>query len=239
MKKRLLYDLGLLIEVDEYRDGRYGARGEKRKEKKKPTPEQMRRQNQFNRTRRLRRMMRANFDEGDLYWTLTFDKTRRPRDMLEAKAMWATFQRKFRAICKKQKKKFKWVIRIEKGSKGAFHIHLVMNAVDKPREIAILWREYGHAHLEYMYLEGGFAELAAYITKPEEKGEEAYYSRSRNLLIPVPLIEMVRMSLADRDDIEIPEGYYLDKSSLIEGVNPVTGYPYRHYTLVRIRGDDG
>ena len=239
MKKRLLYDLGLLIEVDEYRDGRYGARGEKRKEKKKPTPEQMRRQNQFNRTRRLRRMMRANFQENDLYWTLTFKKERRPRDMLEAKDIWTKLQREIRKICKKQGVSFKWVVRIERGSKGAIHIHLVMNAIDKPSKIRKLWEDYGRAHLEYMYEEGGFADLAAYMTKPEEKDEEVYYSHSRNLPIPKPLIEMVRMSLSDRDDIEVPEGYYLDKSSLIEGYNPVTGYPYRHYTLVRIRGDDG
>lgn len=239
MKKRLLYDLGLLIEVDEYRDGRYGARGEKRKEKKKPTPEQMRRQNQFNRTRRLRRMMRTNFQENDLYWTLTFKKERRPRDMLEAKDIWTKLQREIRKICKKQGVSFKWVVRIERGSKGAIHIHLVMNAIDKPSKIRKLWEDYGRAHLEYMYEEGGFADLAAYMTKPEEKDEEVYYSHSRNLPIPKPLIEMVRMSLSDRDDIEVPEGYYLDKSSLIEGYNPVTGYPYRHYTLVRIRGDDG
>lgn len=239
MKKRLLYDLGLMMEVDEYWDGRYGARGEKRKEKRNVTPEQVRRQNQFNRTRRLRRRMRANFAEGDLYWTFTFSKDRRPESMQEAREIWTWFQRKLREMCKKQKRQFKWVIRIERGSRGALHIHLVMNAVDKPKEIAKLWTAYGHARLEYLYQEGGFADLAAYLTKPEEQGEETYYSHSRNLPIPVPLKEMIRMSLSDKDTIDVPEGYYLDKSSLIEGVNPVTGYPYRHYTLIKIRGDDG
>lgn len=239
MRKRLTYEFGLSREVDEYIDGRFGARGEKRKEKKKPTPEQMRRVNAFNRTRRLRRMLKANFHEGDLYWTLTFRKENRPEGMHEAKEIWRKLQKKIREICRKQEKKFKWVIRIEKGSKGAVHIHLVMNALNRPREVAKLWKEYGHAHLEYMYEEGGFAELAAYMTKLEENGEEAHYSHSRNLPIPEPMVEMVRGELEDREDIQVPEGYYLDKQSLIQGINPVTGYPYRHYTLVRIRGDDG
>lgn len=238
MKKRKIFKFGKSIEVDEYIDGRFGARGEKRKEKKKVTPEQVKKQNQFNRTRKCRRLMKQNFKEGDLYWTFTFQVAKRPRCMLEAKIIWSRLQRKIRDICKREGKGFKWIIRIEKGSRGAFHMHLVMNAIEKPRAIAKLWEEYGHAHLEYMYEEGGFAELAAYLTKPEEEGEETYYSRSRNLTEPEPEIELVKEEFDTSGDIEIPQGYYLDKSSLINGHNPVTGYPFRHYTLVKIRGED-
>lgn len=243
MKKRLLYELGLWIEVDEYRDGRYGARGKKRKEKREVTPEQIKRQNQFNRTKRLRRRMRANFKEGDLYWTFTFDKKMRPGTMKEAKGIFKYLREEIRKICRAQGKQFKWVVRIERGSRGALHVHLAMNAIEKPRQIVKLWkdklgRRYGHAYLEFMYEEGGFADLAAYMTKPEEEGEEVYWSHSRNLPMPEPEVEMVKDDLDNRGDIEIPEGYYLDKSSVIEGINPVTGYPFRHYTLVRIRGED-
>lgn len=239
MKKRKIYDFETSVEVDEYIDGRFGARGEKRKEKKKATPEQMRRQNQFNRTSNLRRRMKANFKEGDLYWTLTFRKENRPSCIGEAKNLWTDLQKKIRKICKKEDKKFKWIIRIEKGSRGAVHLHLVMNAIDKPKMIATLWKEYGHAHLEYMYEEGGFRELAAYMTKAEEDGEETHYSHSRNLPIPEPSVEYIKEDIDMRDEVEVPKGYYLDKNSLIEGINPITGYPYRHYTLVKIRGDDG
>ena len=113
MKKRLLYELGLWIEVDEYRDGRYGARGEKRKEKKQATPEQIKRQNQFNRTRKLRRRMRFNFKEDDLYWTFTFDKKMRPGTMAEAKNIFKYLREEIRKKCRSQEKQFKWIVRIE------------------------------------------------------------------------------------------------------------------------------
>jgi hypothetical protein len=44
--------------------------------------------------------------------------------------------------------------------------------------------------------------------------------------------EYVRMSFRK---IKIPEDYELHKPSYEEGINPVTGYAYRHYTLLRVR----
>lgn len=231
MKKQKIYPFRNSIEVEEYIDGRFGARGEKRNPKKKATPEQVKRQNQFNKTKKLRRMMKANFFEDDLYWTLTFRKEQRP-SMDEAKEIWKKLQRKIREECNRQKRTFKWIVRIEKGSRGAVHIHLVMNALDKPSFVKNLWKEFGHARLEYMYEEGGFAKLAAYMTKPDEEGEETYYSHSRNLPIPEPEVNMISGDIAE-DDIKIPEGYYLDKESLVEGINPITGYPHRQYILLR------
>lgn len=39
--RRVTYDLGNVIERQEYLDGRYGAPGEKRAKKKKATPEEV------------------------------------------------------------------------------------------------------------------------------------------------------------------------------------------------------
>lgn len=237
MKKQKLYRFKNSIEVEEYRDGRFGAKGEKRHEKRKVTPEQVKRQNQFNRTKKLRRMIKANFKENDLYWTLTFRKEVRPGSIDEAKEIWKKIQRKLRDECKSQKLQFKWVVRIEKGSKGAVHIHLIMNAIEKSSFVKNLWKEFGHARLEFMYEDGGFADLAAYMTKPDTEGEESYYSHSRNLPIPEPEVNLIAGEIED-EEIKIPEGYYLDKESLIEGINPITGYPYRQYTLLRWEVED-
>ena len=43
------------IEIEERHTGRYGAPGLKRQKKKKPTPEQMERQNQHNKEKKARR----------------------------------------------------------------------------------------------------------------------------------------------------------------------------------------
>ena len=31
-----------------------------------------------------------------------------------------------------------------------------------------------------------------------------------------------------------PKGYYIDPDSVRMGINPVTGYAYRHYTLIKL-----
>ena len=47
--RRVTYDLGNVIERQEYLDGRYGAPGEKRAKKKKATPEEVEQVNQWTR----------------------------------------------------------------------------------------------------------------------------------------------------------------------------------------------
>jgi hypothetical protein len=33
------------------------------------------------------------------------------------------------------------------------------------------------------------------------------------------------------------KGYEIDKNSIVNGINPVTGYPWQHYTMRKIRGE--
>lgn len=39
-----------------------------------------------------------------------------------------------------------------------------------------------------------------------------------------------------KKEVKPKKGYYI--INLHEGQNPITGLPYRHYTMIRIRGDD-
>ena len=59
------------IEIEKHYPGNFGAPGMKRSERKKPTPEEMARQNLWRRTRYLRRIIELNFGEGDFHATLT------------------------------------------------------------------------------------------------------------------------------------------------------------------------
>ena len=52
--------------------GNYGAKGEKRNPKQKRTPEDIERQNQYQRTKTVRHLIKANFSEGDYWSTLTY-----------------------------------------------------------------------------------------------------------------------------------------------------------------------
>ncbi|MGN0276462.1 MAG: hypothetical protein ACI4CZ_04635, partial [Hominisplanchenecus sp.] len=90
---------------------------------------------------------------------------------------------------------------------------------------------------QLLYEKGEFAELAAYITKTpktDPKLKDSSYSTSRNLPVDEPEEKIYRHWKTFRK-IQVPKGYYLDKDSYHEGINPVTGYKYRTYTLLEIR----
>ena len=90
------------IEVSQYHTARYGAPGQKREKKKKPTPELMRKRNQYNRERTARWKLRANFDVRDYFSTLTYRVEERPPDMDQAKEDFAKAKRKIQTEYRKR-----------------------------------------------------------------------------------------------------------------------------------------
>ena len=89
--RRVTYDLGNVIERQEYLDGRYGAPGEKRAKKKKATPEEVEQVNQWTRERKARHRLRMYFKVNDYFFTLTYPKEERPPDMkivTDGKRVW-------------------------------------------------------------------------------------------------------------------------------------------------------
>lgn len=224
------------IEIEEYHTARYGAPGEKRKPKRKATPEQIEKQNQRIKEKKCRRKLRAYFDVNDYFATLTYAKDARPPDMKRAKSDFAKFIRKLRSEYKKRGYVLRWIRNIEVGTKGAWHIHFIVNRIpDADLLIRKAWR-HGKVTHQLLYEKGEFRELAAYVTKTpktDPRLRESDYSSSRNMPLPEP--KPKRIKWKTWRSIRIPNGFYLDKPSLQEGINPVTGYPYRSYTLLRKR----
>lgn len=240
---RVSHDLGDCIERDEYHNGRYGAPGEKRKKRKKPTPEQMARQNRRNRIKKIRRLLRRNFLPGDYWTTLTYRPDERPPDTETAKKKLQKFFDQMREAYRRRGETLKYFGKMEVGQRGGIHYHIVVNRIQDTDLLIQRYWPWGKIHNELMYQEGNFQKLAEYIGKwpgdiNEETGkvitmQDAWYTRSRNLIQPVPEKEIMSGKTFNRDP-RPPKGYYLDKESLKEGVNPVTGYKYRSYTLIKI-----
>lgn len=235
MYMRVTYDLRRVREVTEYYPGNYGAPGCKRGKKRQRTPEDIARQNATNRAKKLQRILLLNFKEGDWHLILRYRPGQRPDTYEDAQAQLKKFMEKMRRAYKKAGCVFKWVAITERGKKGqALHHHLIiediataaLNAVETVRR---LWA--GTCGLSNLYEDGDFEQLADYITKMETKEENTgtTYSHSRNLTMPVP----VRKKMHGRKwrEPKPPRGWYVVKSSLYEGINPVTQYPYRHYTM--------
>ena len=225
------------IEIDEFHTGKYGAPGQPRQKKQKATPEQIERINQYNREKLARRKMRNHFDVGDYFSCMTYRRAERPPNMDIAKKQFEKFIDRVRVEYRKRGYELKWIRNIEVGTKNGWHIHLIINRIpDTDIILAKAW-PFGKVVSQLLYEKGEFAQLAAYITKTpktDNKLKEASYSTSRNLPVPPPEKKIVYgWKLTDK--IRVPKGYYLDKQSLREGVNPVTGYGYRSYTLLKLQ----
>lgn len=239
MYKRRRWKYGNIIEIKESHTARCGAPGQPREKKTRPTPEAVKKQNQRRKEEQTSRIVKANFEEGDLVRTLTFRKENRPKDMEEAQAVFKSFYGRLRREYRKRYYDLYWIASIENTPRGSWHIHFVCNKIFGASDIIKeLWDGNGGVYDQTLKdLQG--RDIGKYMAKtPEstEKGEhrvtEAKLTHSRNLTIPKPEEKTItgwRMTDLPRP----PRGYYLVKDSLYEGVN-ADGYPYRGYKFKRL-----
>lgn len=235
------------IEVERIRTGKPPDKGKGRQKREKPTPEQMRRQNEYNKRKYMRRLIKANFGENDYWLTLTYlrGKTMTLEDAVKDRAK---FLKEVRKEFKKRGYKLKWIGRTERGKRGAVHHHLIIGRIpDADIIIARAWKKVqgaGKSNLQLLYEKGQFADLAAYITKPgpedEEPGQapQSNYSRSRNLTIPQPKVSRTTRKKILQESVPTP-GYYIDKDSICQGINSITGREYLHYIEIRLKEGSG
>lgn len=235
-------------------EGKYGAKGEKRAKRKKATPEQIKRQNQWNRMKYMRRLIKKNFHRGDYWCTLKYPKgTRKTTE--EYKKDISNFIAKVRRWWKKRNQQFKFIYRLEIGKKGGVHFHMICNRLEpekgKPDTDTLLQEAWNHGRINFesLYDAGGYQALAEYIVKqPEEDGqlsmfdkkerkEYIKYSCSRNLVRPQPEVKEYKRRTVKSIALDPPEptpGYYVDRDSIRQGINPYTGLSYCHYTEYKI-----
>lgn len=233
--------------------GKYGAKGEKRGKRKKATPEQIRKQNQINREKRMRRLIKANFLPDDMWNTLKYPEGTR-KSVEELKKDLKDFLVDLRKEYKKRGEILKFVIRKEIGELGGIHAHILVNRIrgrDTDLIIQNCWT-HGRVNFESIYEYGGYKKLANYIVKQpdeeekiqlslfpaEDRKELIRYSSSRNLIRPEPERTEYRRwtvrNLIDNGPEPTP-GYYIDKESIHYGINQYTGMSYYQYTEYRIK----
>lgn len=252
-RKTYKFRQGDIIDVEEFHDGNYGSPGRGREKKRKPTEEQMRAVNARNKMLRCRRRLLEYFTPGDIFATWTYEVKNRPVSMKEALKDFRDAMKKVRAQFKKRGKELFWIRNIERGTKGAWHIHLVINEIgDTASIITGAWKKGGTYITEIRnnekFYDEDFTRLASYMTKDEHSVEmkqdgtpgkprirEANYNTSRNMPLPEPKVDKL---LTWRKVPKVKDGYYM--VNFYEGENPATGLRYRRYTMARIdRGKRG
>lgn len=235
-----------VLYVEEHHDGNYGAPGKGRCKRAKPTKEQQMLINAQNKAKKARLRLLEYFDNGDIFATWTYEKDKRPLDMKGALKHFQSAMRIVRKEYEKRGREVFWIRNIERGTKGAWHIHLVINQIGET--VSILEKAWKHGGVysstikknDKIYDED-FTKLANYITKDEntryqkkngEDGQprirEANYSTSRNMPLPESKKkELVRW----QEEVKPKKGYVIIRCH--EGINPL-GFKYRRYTMIRI-----
>lgn len=238
---------GQYIEVEEFHDGNYGAPGCKRQKRNKASPEEIRMINHLNKVRRCRLRLLEYFNVNDIFATLTYEVQKRPATMSEAVEDFKKAIRTIRRQFKKRGRELFWIRNIERGTKGAWHIHLVINNIgDTESILAAAWTKGGiysmNIHKSDKLYDQDFTKLANYITKDEYTVEkkkdgssskprvkESSYSSSRNMPIPDAKIDkLVRW----KNEVKPKKGYQIIR--VYEGINPATHFIYRRYTMMKV-----
>ena len=138
MYERLTWKFKDSWEIKERHSGKYGAPKEKRTERKKPTPEEMRENNRRNRIAKNRRLIKWNFVPEEDYWvTFTYRPDQRPEDRKQALKIMENFRKCLHRRFDKAETTMKWICITEIGSKG----------------------------IKLLYKEGDFQGLARYLCK--------------------------------------------------------------------------
>lgn len=222
------------IEVEKYVPWRsVYKKGEKRSAKCKPTSDAQKKVNERRSRRDKQRIIRANFEKGDLYLTFTYKKEERPDSLERAKNDRKSLLDKLRRALKKVGIEFKYVCVTEIGALGGVHHHLIM----KPCDTSILnkiWK-FGGVHIEYIYSED-ISRLARYMSGDETEEDEKKrhsvilesWSRSKNLIIPEIKKERIHSRSFSRHP-KPEKGYRIE--NLQNGINSF-GYEWQRYTLI-------
>ena len=239
MQKKYRY--GNCIEVKQYHTARYGAPGQPRQKKTKPTPEAVKKQNQRRKEERTARIIGANFTEGDYVRTLTFAPAQRPSDMKEAQEIFKAFYQRLRREYRKRYFDLLWLANIECTPGGAWHIHFICNAIFGGADIIKeLWQHGGVYDQLIRDITRTGKDLGSYMAKTpdstvegEHKVVESKQTHSKNLIIPKAEEKLIS-GWKLKDAPRIPKGWYLIKESYFEGTN-MDGYKYRTFKLARLK----
>lgn len=223
------------IEVEKVFSGRYGKRVP-RSERKKPTPEEMARVNEKNAEKKLRRKIARNFGAGDCHLVLTYPGEAPEKE--EAAHRLSKLLRNLAYWWKKWGAELKY-IKVTEYKRKRVHHHVIVNQVEGGlKKIRELWK--GGMYCSLLYEEGGFGDLAHYLVKETrltmkdmDAPSKLRYSCSRNLVEPEKKTEIIK-SERWAEIPTPPQGYWIPKDSIVNGISEKTGRRYQYYTLVPI-----
>lgn len=239
MHLRRKYRMVNSTEVVEFNSSKCPGKSKPRRPRSKPTSEAVKKNNRRRKQRECSRMVEKYFEEDDLAFTLTWAVEKRPSSMKEAVKQFNRFTRWLKREYGKRFYELFWIRNIEKGKKGAWHVHILINRIDGAEFMINSWwaAQYGGVFQQYYHnWRDQGKDIGEYISKTPETSDEVVetsWGHSRTVQKVKPeetAITRQRMTDAPR----VPKGWYLDENSMFSG-ETIDGYPFRTYTLRRIK----
>lgn len=228
---------GETIEVSKYYTYRNPGKGERRRAKEKLTCAAQKKVNQRKAERDLRRLMNANFIDGDLLVRLDFVNAKFISGSEQMQKYISKFLRWMRAEFKKRNKMLKYIYVKEIGPRGGRHVHIIMSRCNT--EVLRKCWPFGGIHIDPLTSGGQYKKIAAYFVKYAARTEETEgkligkrWNPSRNLVKPT-IRKRILPAKRFRQNIKEIAGYELVKDSVTYGISDYTGYEYFTYTLIR------
>jgi hypothetical protein len=213
--------------------------GRPRGKKENESPKAVKRNNARNAKNHLIGLVNENFTIGDLWIDLHYGKEERPTTQEEAEKHLTKFIRILREEWRKAGGELKYIAVTEKGKRGNFHHHILLNAgfVSAERVLMLWGMRYGNSKLVYS---DDLTELAEYIFKQgkpeirEENDREGKRSwrASKNLRKPEIKKETIPAGTWKNTPTP-PRGYTVVEDSIATGFDAM-GYPWMEYRLCRI-----
>lgn len=233
-----------VIEVEQVQASMFGNHNS-RSGRGSPTLEEVKKVNQRMVAKKLRRLIDANFEPGDIYLTLTYRDLEK-RTLEEAKKDLEKFMNKLKYRYRKRGEVFKWIKTTGIRQRGAAHHHIIFNnieGINYIKELAKIW-PFGTVTVKALYEDGRYMALAEYFVKHKQENEDETkenqinaraYSCSRNLRHPRVKRIVIKESTIMRAP-KVPTGYRLemdpDKDT---GISKQSGYLYRYFRLIRVK----
>ena len=239
MHIRRKYRMANTIEVVEFNSSKCPGKSMPRRPKEKPTSEAVKKNNQRRKQRECSRMVEKYFNDDDLALTLTWSAEKRPESMKEAVKIFGQLARYLKREYGKRLYELFWIMNIEKGPRGGWHVHLLVNRIDGAEHMINSWwtAKCGGVFQQYYHnWEEQGKDIGEYISKTKESSDEVVetsWGHSRTVQkVPPEETVITRQRMTDRP--RVPKGWYLVKDSEYSG-ETIHGYPFRTYKIRRLK----
>ena len=214
-------------------------KGKQRAKKSKPTIAEVERNNQRYAERDLMLKLNHNFSPNDMHLIFTY---RAEPTKEEAAQILKEFKRKLLRLYRKYGVVLKWIETTEYENTRLHH-HFIISQGVPLKEIKETWG-HGTVITRDLYPEGDYRKLSEYIIKETSKSIKSdnpfstkRFRCSRTIENPPVYREEVKASKLLEDPKPI-KGYYIDRDSIYQGVNPVTERQYIEFFMLPIEGEE-